>query len=335
MAEFTDEFEGLDEKEQRQKLKEEKKRLAAEEKESRKERKKRRRELSEKEADLETEDVGSGFATFLITLLIILMWLAIMALLVKLDVGGFGSQVLAPVIGKVPVLNRILPESALLQLQQDENSETGITVNEGDGTTPEIILPGFGNDEEEGVSGNTDEESGGSGGAGSAYIRQLENELAEAQQRNNEYAQMIAEQQAEVNRLAPFEEEQQQFEEVKADFYEQVIYAENGPGPEEYMKYYEGIDPELAAELYQEAVKSYMDTEEVRKYAQTYASMKAKKAAGIMEDLVNNKGDAELAARILKQMSADDRGSILGAMEAEPAGVVTQLLEPDTLPGLN
>ncbi len=334
MDDFNDELSGIDEKEQRKKLKEEKKRLAAEEKADKKERKKRRKEISAREADLETEDVGSGFATFIITILIILMWLAIMALLIKLDVGGFGSQVLAPVIGNVPGLNKILPESALMQLQQEENGEQQAVVNESDdGTMTEIILPGFErNDEEEGVSGNTDQ---GSGGAGSAYIRQLENELAEAQQRNNEYAQMIAEQQAEVNRLQPFEEEQRQFEEVKADFYEQVIYAENGPGPEEYMKYYEGIDPELAAELYQEAVKSYMDTEEVRKYAQTYASMKAKKAAGIMEDLVNNKGDAELAARILNQMSSDDRGKVLGAMEAEPAGVLTQLLEPEALPSVN
>ena len=333
MDDFAEELSGLDEKEQRKKLKEEKKRIAAEEKADKKERRKRRKEISAREADLETEDVGSGFATFIITVLIILMWLAIMALLVKLDVGGFGSQVLAPVIGGVPGLNKILPESALQQLQQEENGEQQAVVNESDdGTMTEIILPGFGSSEEEGVSGNTDQ---GAGGAGSAYIRQLENELAEAQQRNNEYAQMIAEQQAEVNRLQPFEEEQRQFEEVKADFYEQVIYAENGPGPEEYMKYYEGIDPELAAELYQEAVKSYMDTEEVRKYAQTYASMKAKKAAGIMEDLVNNKGDAELAARILNQMSADDRGKVLGAMEAEPAGVLTQLLEPETLPSVN
>lgn len=39
------------------------------------------------------------------------MWLIIMALLVKLDVGGFGSTVLAPILKDVPYINRILPDT--------------------------------------------------------------------------------------------------------------------------------------------------------------------------------------------------------------------------------
>ena len=189
-------------------------------------------------------------------------------------------------------------------------------------------LPSIGGD---GVSDNSESADGNT----SAYIRELETELAQAQQRNNEYAQTIAQQQAELSRLQPFESEQAEFEKVKADFYEQVIYADNGPGIDEYAKYYEGMDPELAAQLYQEVVRSQLDTEEVQKYAAAYAAMKPKKAAGVFEDLVNNKGDANLAARILYQMSSDDRGKIMNAMDAEVAGVLTQLLEPETLPDVN
>jgi len=82
-------------------------------------------------------------------------------------------------------------------------------------------------------------------------------------------------------------------------------------------------------------VRSQLDTEEVRKYAAAYAAMKPKKAAGVFEDLVNNKGDANLAARILYQMTSDDRGNIMNAMDPEVAGVLTQLLEPETLPDVN
>lgn len=324
------EFAALDEKEQRKRLKEERKKLKAEEKAGKKERRARRKEIARHEADLDAEDVGSGFATFVITVLIILMWLAIMALLIRLDVGGFGSQVMAPIFGNVPVINKILPEGSI-PVEGEEGQETPAQTEQSpDGSLPELNLPTI-PDGQDGVSGSG---QGTGSGSSDAYVRQLEGELAQAQQRNNDYAQTIAEQQAELNRLQPFEQEQAEFERVKADFYEQVIYAENGPGPEEYIKYYEGIDPELAAQLYQEAIRSRLDTEEVQKYAQTYSSMKAKKAAGIFEDLVNNKNDADLAARILQQMSADDRGKILAVMDAEVAGVLTELLEPDTLPAL-
>ncbi|MCR5674949.1 MAG: hypothetical protein K6G16_04495 [Lachnospiraceae bacterium] len=330
MAAESADYSAYDEKEQRRRIKEEKKQLKAEAKANAKARKAKRKELAHREADLDAEDVGSGFATFVITVLIILMWLAIMALLIRLDVGGFGSQVLAPVLGKVPVVNRILPEGSITQ--EPAGGAAGTAGTEGaegaDGVSP-VVLPG------------TDTTSGSPAGglpvgneSTSAYIRQLEGELAQAQQRNNEYAQTIAEQQAELGRLQPFEQEQAEFERVKADFYEQVIYAENGPGPEDYAKYYEGINPELAQQLYQEAIRTMLDTEEVQKYAQTYSSMKAKKAAGIFEDLVNNKNDADLAARILQQMTSDDRGAILAVMDAEVAGVLTELLEPETLPAL-
>ncbi|MCR4761918.1 MAG: hypothetical protein K5696_00160 [Lachnospiraceae bacterium] len=325
-----------DEKEQRKKIKEEKKQLRAEEKASKKEQKAKRKALADREADLDADDVGSGFAAFVITILIILMWLAIMALLIRLDIGGFGSQVLAPVLGKVPVVNRILPEGSIPPEGSDDEGGGSVSgqasrTQSGDGTLPEITFPGLNPGEDNG-SGDGSEE--GQGGSSDAYVRQLEGELAQAQQRNNEYAKTIAEQQAELSRLQPFEQEQAEFERVKADFYENVIYSDNGPGPEEYAKYYEGLNPELAAELYAQAIQSRLDTEEVQNYAKTYSAMKAKKAAGILEDLVNNKNDADLAARILQQMTSDDRGNILAVMDAEVAGVLTELLKPDTLPPL-
>ena len=47
-----------------------------------------------------------------VTILIVLIWLAIFVLLIKLDIGGFGSNVLRPVLKDVPVLNMILPEAS-------------------------------------------------------------------------------------------------------------------------------------------------------------------------------------------------------------------------------
>ena len=67
------------------------------------------------ETDLENteEEEGSSskLAVALVTLVIIIVWLAILALLIKWDVGGFGSTVMRPLLKDIPYVNRILPDS--------------------------------------------------------------------------------------------------------------------------------------------------------------------------------------------------------------------------------
>ena len=70
----------------------------------------------------DNEKKGSKMVTALIAVFIVIIWLAIFALLIKLDVGGFGSTVLYPVLKNVPVLNLILPDT-----DGAESSESGDT----------------------------------------------------------------------------------------------------------------------------------------------------------------------------------------------------------------
>ncbi len=64
-----------------------------------------------KEEVAQEESAGSKIMTIIIVFLIVVIWLAIFGVLIKFDVGGFGSEVLAPVLKDVPVVNRILPSS--------------------------------------------------------------------------------------------------------------------------------------------------------------------------------------------------------------------------------
>ena len=66
------------------------------------------------------EKEGSKIVTVLVILFIILIWLAILVLCIKWDVGGFGSEVLQPVLKDVPVLNKILPKVEGEELIQDD-----------------------------------------------------------------------------------------------------------------------------------------------------------------------------------------------------------------------
>ena len=95
--------------------------LEKDDKESKKEKRKREKKAAKEKKkaekgnsvddEEEEEEKGSGkIVLFLVTLLIIAIWLGIIALLIKTDVGGFGSSVLYPVLKDVPYVNKILPK---------------------------------------------------------------------------------------------------------------------------------------------------------------------------------------------------------------------------------
>ena len=281
-----------DPKAERKRLNEEKKKLKQEQKAQKKEAKKRAKELALEEANIVDEDEGSTISVVIVTAIIIIVWLGILALLIKLDVGGFGSNVLAPILSDVPVLNKILPET--------EETEVGVGESYG------------------GYSSLKDAVD---------QIERLELQLEQAQSNLDTDAEEISKLKAEVERLSTFERNQIEFQRIKNEFYEEVVYAENGPGAEEYVKYYETMDPETAQNLYKEVVAEERESEEVMDYAQAYSEMKPKEAAAIFEEMTNN---LDLAARILGVMEPDDRGKILGAMDPEIAARITKIMDPES-----
>lgn len=279
---------------EKKRLREEKKKLKAEEKKQHKEAKKRAREIANRETEIFDEDGGSAGSVFAVTFVIVLIWFAILCLIVKLDVGGFGSSVLTPLLEDVPFVNKILPES----------------VETGSGEEEEDIYGGY-DDLREAVD----------------YIKELELELERAQSDDSARTEEVAQLQAEVERLKTFEESQVEFQRIKTEFYEEVVYAENGPGMEEYRKFYEAMDPATAEYLYKQVVQQIEESDEVKDYASAYAAMKPKEAAAIFESMTDN---LNLAARILGVMEAEDRGKILGVMNPEIASKITKIMDPES-----
>ncbi len=239
--------------------------------------------------DEEEKEGGSKLATVLITLIIILIWLAILVLCIKWDVGGFGSEVLQPVLKDVPVLNKILPDT----------KEEGIVEDE---KYPYATLS-------EAVS----------------KIKELEGQLKKEKEANEANNGQVSQLQSEVARLKKFEEEQTAFLQEKEDFYNQVVYADNAPDIEEYKAYYESIDPENAENLYKQVVQDIQNKEQIEEWAKAYSAMKPKEAAAIFEAMTDN---LELAAKILQAMGSDARGLILGAMKSDVAAQITKIMEP-------
>lgn len=277
---------------EKKKIKEERKRLKQEEKQQKKDIKKRAKEISKRESEIEDEDESSGgMSSFLVTTIIVAVWLAILCLLIKMDVGHFGSEILTPLLKDVPVINKILPESSA--------TETG--------------------------------EEGAYGGYSSLkeavdYIKVLELELEHSQEVNSYDSAEISEMKAEIERLREFENMQVEFQRIKDQFYEEVVYADKGPGAEEYKKYFESMDPATAEALYKQVVRQLEEDKEVQDYAAAYSAMKPKEAAAIFEAMTD---DLELAARILWLMDSDTRGKILGVMDKTVAAKLTKIMDPE------
>ena len=86
------------------------------------------------------------------------------------------------------------------------------------------------------------------------------------------------------------------------------------------------MDPALAGSLYKQVIVEQQTSQEIIDYAKAYSSMKPAQAAAIFESMTD---DLELAAKILYQMEAGDRGKILGAMDSEIAAKLTKIMDPD------
>lgn len=254
-------------------------------------RKKAEKKKAKEELELDEESsVGSKIAVFFVTLIIVIIWLAIIALLIKWDVGGFGSGVLGPVLKDVPYVNRILPESALAEESTEDSAYAFDTM-------------------EDAVN----------------RIKELEIQLAEAQNASNADAEYISQLEGQSAELAQYKQEEADFESEKMKFYEEVVFGESAPDIEEYMTFYESIDPANAEIIYRQVVEQNAVDEEIEDYVKTYSSMKPKEAAAVFDTMTDNLG---LVAEILENMDAQSRADILGKMNSETAAKVTEIMKP-------
>lgn len=252
--------------------------------------KKRKKKKGAEEAGYEGESSVLGkIITLFATIIIILIWLAIVVLLIKMDVGNFGSEVLGPLLKDVPYINKILPEHVLME----ESTEDLYSYE----TLEEAI----------------------------AQIKQLEIELAEAQVSSDKDASYIKELEEKVLELEQYKLAEADFEEKRERWYKEVVFSDDAPDINNYKEYYESIAPANAEALYKQVVEQTTYDKEVADYVKTYSSMKPKEAAAIFDTMTD---DLKLVAKILMSMDAQSRADILGKMNSDIAAKVTEIMEP-------
>ena len=264
------------------------------EKERKKEEKARRKREKKRgkegvEGKEEEEKKGSKLVLIMVTLLIIAIWLGIIAILIKSDVGGFGSSVLDPMLKDVPYVNKILPEPEADYVEQESQYQYG--------SLDEAL----------------------------ERIKELEQQMDTAMGQNADDQKTIDELQLQIDELMVYKEEEAAFEKEKEKFYEEVVFSDEAPDISEYRAYYESIDPENAEVLYKQVIEQITYDESVQGYVKTYSQMQPKDAAKIFDQMTDNLG---LVADILSNMGTKTRADILAAMDVETAARLTEIMEP-------
>ena len=172
-------------------------------------------------SEMKEKESGTKGIGIIMIILIIITWLSVMALLIKCDVGGFGSEVLRPVFKDVPVINWILPEASDAEVIKESGYPY---TNLKDALDRIAVLEA-------------------SVGSKEAEIVSLTDKVTELQ--------------AEVSRLSVYEAEQEEFEVKKIEFFEEIVYGENAPGFSSL--FVEDMECEDLKEFYGEFLKYQSD----------------------------------------------------------------------------
>lgn len=304
-------------KEEKQALKEEKKAAKLKAKEDKRLAKleakaiKRGKKFDPNDPEWEDEE-GGTLLIVIVAFLIILVWLGIIAALIKLDVGGIGSTMFYPVLKDVPVINRILPgidEELERQKEERERKKAEKKAQKEAEQAAQI-------DEAYRFESMAD---------AIKRIKKLEKQLRKEKTRSNDYFSKISDLEAQVAELQSYKDNEDKFEKEKEKYYQEVVFSDQAPDINAYKEYYESIEPDNAEQIYRQVLEKQQASTQIKNYASTYSTMDASEAAKIFDSM---KGNLKLVAKILDSMSVQERSAILAAMDTENAAKLTELMQP-------
>lgn len=244
--------------------------------------------MAKKDRDnAEQDEKKGGLLTVIIVLVIIAIWIAIFALLVHLDVGGLGTS-LRPMLKDIPVINKILPP-----VSDDELAW------ENDLAYKDII-------------------------EANQRIKELEILVDKLTIEGEDKDEEIAALTAQVNRLKELEKQMADFEDRVYEFDKKIVFAENAPSIDEYIKWYETISPENAERIYEIVIQKEAYNATIKEKANYYEKMKASAAAEVFENMT---ADLEYVCKLLYCMKVQSVSDILAQMDPLFAAKITRKMK--------
>lgn len=130
----------------------------------------------------------------------------------------------------------------------------------------------------------------------------------------DETRKQLAAQQAELDM------KMKEYQELKAKIDEIIA----GKDTAEFKDFYERLDSQNAAKVYEKVMERYVCSSEVKEFAKVYEGMDASKAATVLQKIGSS--NMELVVDILKNMSKESSAAVMEAMRDDFAARVTQHL---------
>ena len=207
--------------------------------------------------------------------MIIVIWIAILAVLIHFDVGGFGSTVMQPILKDVPYVNKILPKTEEEETKTKEDSKYPYK------TVDEAV----------------------------AYIKELEKELADAKESNSENDAYVADLEAQAAQWKEYKDNEQKFDQAPdineykkyyesidpqnaENLYKQVVeQQEKDDDMSDYVKAYSQMKPKQAAAIFDTM------TDNLELVAKILSAMKADARGDILGNM-----NTDTAAKVTKLM---------------------------------
>ncbi len=224
----------------------------------------------------------------IIALVAILILFGIFVALLKFDVGSLGTEIIGPEIQNIPGATFILP--SMPEATDDSLSEEGYQSLE------EVV----------------------------EILKVTENLLKEKEEEAETLIEQINQLQNENARLQTFEDRYLEFDEEKAEFDRFIVEQFDS---ESYPTWYETMNPDNAARIYEEVVREEANSEELEQLITTYDEMKPANAAAILSEMSTTR--LEMVATIIKNLDAQQAGKILAAMDTSVAARITTYLYPE------
>lgn len=127
----------------------------------------------------------------------------------------------------------------------------------------------------------------------------------------------------ELERLKLIEAQQTEFVKMKEEFDKNVAEML----PEEYIKYYEAMYPDIAEQAYSELISDKYTKAELDSYIATFQAMEPDAIAPILEEMMNT--DVELVVLIMENIDKQLAGDTLAAMDPVNAAQIAKLMSPE------
>ena len=236
-------------------------------------------------ANADEEGAGSKILTAIIVLVIVVIWLAVFAVLIKFDVGGFGSGVMYPLLKDVPVVNKILPDPT------DEQVEAYTYYDDLDEANDKI--------------------------------KELEKKLAAKTGVTTESGSEIEQLRRENARLKKYEQDQKAFADRVYRFDNQVVTGDKAPDTEEYYNWFTELHPDTAEDLMKKASKKFNYSSKILNEADTFSKMQPAQAAAALTEMtadlslvakIMDSMQASKASAIFDQMEPEVMAQIVTKM---------------------